>query len=137
MDFSNLNILQVSREKMRYLGERQAVLAQNVANVDTADYKARDLRAPDFHQMAFPMVDAIRLRQTSAGHMAADRGTMGHYKIVTRDPSGERNPNDNKVELDKEIQKVAETQMEYNKVISIYRKNISLFKIALGVSGAG
>lgn len=131
MQLNQLDIFRAGKQKMRYLSERQAVLAMNIANADTEGYHARDLQTPDFASMVSPATSTIKLERTNIAHLEG-ANTGGLFKVVSRDPSSERNPNDNEVNIDEEVQKVATTQLDYNKVVSIYRKNISLYKMALG-----
>lgn len=62
-----------------------------------------------------------KMWRTDPKHMLPG-GQRGAFEMVEMDPAEERNPNDNRVNIDEEIQKVAFTQAEFNKVISIYRK---------------
>jgi flagellar basal-body rod protein FlgB len=48
MPISDLPILSVLRTRMQWHQERQRLLAENVANADTPNYRARDLVPPDF-----------------------------------------------------------------------------------------
>lgn len=138
MNLSNSPVMQLAKAKMNYLGQRQAVLALNIANVDTGDYKARDIKTPDFATMVSGNGQQAhsKMLRTNPMHMLP-AGDDGGYKVVERADKDERNPDDNRINIDDEIQKVALTQSEYNKVISIYRKNISLYRIALGNQNAG
>src|ERR1700733_12215607 len=43
MGSSSPSLIDIIVQKMAYLNQRQSVLAENVANVDTPGYKARDL----------------------------------------------------------------------------------------------
>lgn len=135
MDISNLDVFRIGRQKLQYLGSRQAVLALNISNADTPNYRARDVKAPEFHSMLSMGARSINMRRTDGAHMDTHK-MQSAFKIHDRtNPLSERNPNNNTVNIDEEIQKVAMTQAEYNKVISIYRKNISIFKTA--VQGQG
>ncbi len=135
MNLSNSPVMQLSKAKMRYLGQRQAVLALNIANVDTADYKARDVQEPNFKAMVGNQALAHeKMLRTNKMHMLP-ANQQGAFDLVERKVNDERNPNDNRVNIDEEIQKVAFTQSEYNKVTGIYRKNIGLYRMALGSQG--
>ena len=48
MSITDLPVLSVLRTKMQWHQERQRVLAENVANSDTPNFKARDLVEPTF-----------------------------------------------------------------------------------------
>jgi len=47
MPISDIPILTMLRTRMQWHQERQRVLAENVANADTPNYRARDLAPPD------------------------------------------------------------------------------------------
>ena len=48
MAITDIPIFSMLRTKLQYSQERQRVLSENVANVDTPNYRARDLKAPVF-----------------------------------------------------------------------------------------
>ncbi len=48
MAIPDIPILSMLRTRMQWHQERQRVLAENVANADTPNYRARDLAAPNF-----------------------------------------------------------------------------------------
>lgn len=138
MNLSNSPVMQLAKAKMTYLGQRQAVLALNIANVDTADYKARDIKTPDFKSMVMgneQQAHGKMLRTNSMHMLPANKNGM--FEITERGNLDERNPNNNRVNIDDEVQKVAMVQSDYNTVIGIYKKNISLYRIALGNQNAG
>lgn len=41
--FTNLNVFRMAQAMAVHAGQRQAIIAQNVANADTPGYQARDL----------------------------------------------------------------------------------------------
>src|SRR3546814_14570951 len=47
MDLSGMTLFDMARRKMSWLGQRQAVLAQNIANSDTPGYRTKELEAID------------------------------------------------------------------------------------------
>jgi len=51
MDFNRLPILQMMTRKMSWLSHRTEVIAQNVANADTPNYRARDLKEVRFQKL--------------------------------------------------------------------------------------
>src|SRR5262249_59309213 len=44
MDISGLGLFRMITQQLHWLGQRQDVLSQNVANADTPGYQARDLK---------------------------------------------------------------------------------------------
>ncbi len=137
MDIGSLPVFRLAREKMQFLSERQVVLAQNVANVDTPGYAAKDLKTPNFKAMVSGGMSDLGIMRTNPMHFDVQPATKGgHYKAAN-DAGDERNPDDSRVSLDDELKKVAQTQMEYNIATSVYRKQIGMFKLALGNTNAG
>lgn len=128
MDFSNIPLFSVMRSKLTYMSERQGVLAQNIANVDTPGYRAMDVSAPDFSKM---VAHKLQMTATNAHHMGGGKAS-GSFKHEPRKNTDELNPVGNNVVIEEEMAKVAANQAEYQKVINLYGKAISMFKIALG-----
>ena len=127
--------MQLSKAKMSYLGQRQAVLASNIVNVDTPDYRAKDLKAPNFKKMAFGQkLQTTSMTRTHAGHMQPMNGG-GSFPIIDRRILDENNPDGNSVNLDTELQNVAFNQAEYDMAVGLYRKNISLIRMAVSNRG--
>src|SRR5580700_2770548 len=68
MPITDIPILSMLRERMEWHQERQRVLAENVANADTPNYRAHDLAPPDFDRVLRSA--AISLARTETGHIA-------------------------------------------------------------------
>jgi flagellar basal-body rod protein FlgB len=136
MNFANIPLFNLMQEKMHYHSARQAELAQNVANVDTPGYLARDLKAPNFAAMAARAANAMHLAETNSRHMQPGDGKgRGAGASIQRENTYELNPIGNNVVIEEEMMRVAENQSEYQKVLGIYRKSLDMFKIALGKAG--
>ena len=131
MDYGSIPLLSAMKLQMMYLGQRQAVLAQNIANVDTPRYQARDVKAPDFHST---LKTALPLARTSPSHLASPNN-KGVFKVENRYPAFETNPNGNNVSVEEEIQKVSMNSMDYQQITALYSKMISMFRTAIGQPG--
>ncbi len=136
MDFVNIPLFNMMQQKMKYHAARQAELALNVSNIDTPDYRARDIKAPDFSAMMAGHSSAGAMARTNPMHMQPGMGKNGSInQSVERENTYELNPIGNNVTVEEEMMKVAENQSEYQKMLGIYRKSIDMFKIALGKGG--
>lgn len=140
MDFSSLSVFSLMKTKMNVISARQEVLAQNIANVDTPGYKAMDIQEPDFKRMLSSQSagggQKLKMTATRSGHISGNSGNAS-AKIVERPKTDERNPNDNNVSVEEEMAKVGYNQMEYQKMLNLYSKTVSMFKIAIGTQGRG
>ncbi|MBV9557989.1 MAG: flagellar basal body rod protein FlgB, partial [Pseudolabrys sp.] len=72
MPITDIPILSMLRTRLEWHQERQRVLAENVANADTANYRARDLAQPKLETSriatAAPATQ-VALAQTESGHI--------------------------------------------------------------------
>jgi flagellar basal-body rod protein FlgB len=130
MPISDTPILSMLRTRMQWHQERQKVLAQNVANADTPNYKARDLAAPDF-QRALGRQAVLTLARTDAAHIGEGGGGGSQFQ-VERGAANESRPTGNAVNLEDEMIKVAANQMDYQAAASLYSRSLGLLKTALG-----
>ncbi|WP_406854078.1 flagellar basal body rod protein FlgB [Alsobacter sp. KACC 23698] len=129
MSGMGLPLVDQLKTRMQWLQTRQKLLAENVANADTPGFRPKDLQA-----MPTPGVPGgVRIEATAPGHITSSGGPgspgqRGGEKFETR-PSG------NSVTLEDEMTKLADTQMDYQAVASLYSKSLSLLKIAIGKRG--
>ena len=134
MDLNKLDIFRLTNSKMGWLSERQTVLAQNIANADTPGYRAKDLKVPDFSSMLNTGTN-VPVAKTSKGHLM---GTIRRADFRTVEEKSrdiyEMNPNENGVIMEEQLIKVNDSNLNYKLVANIYKKNLSMFKIALGVN---
>ncbi|MDJ0944153.1 MAG: flagellar basal body protein [Kiloniellales bacterium] len=135
MDFGKLPIFDVLARRMGWLGQRQEVLAQNIANADTPDYRPLDLKAAPFERALASQVRPVRLAQSDPGHLSGPRADAGRDFKDGRVPGYETAPAGNAVVLEQQLVSVAETQMDFQMMTSLYRKHLDMFRTALGRSG--
>ncbi len=140
MDFSSISLFNIMKTKLDYLSQRQAVLAQNIANADTPGYKAKDVAAPDFKKLVHANTTPatkLRLAATQGNHIQQSSASGGSFRIIKRANTSELNPNGNNVTIEDEVAKAAQNQQEYQKALNLYSKSISMFKMAIGNPNTG
>src|SRR5712692_11335138 len=70
MDLGNIPLFKAMMSRMAWLTERQQVLAQNVANADTPNFKPRDLKAVSFRDLvAGSSSGKLQVAATQAHHL--------------------------------------------------------------------
>ena len=123
-------------QRMSWLSARQSVLAQNVANADTPNYVARDMKPMDFNKMlAGQTSSATSLAVTDARHIPVSGGKEYHG-FEQEDAYGEGgSPTGNVVSLEQEMIKLSDTQIQYQAATNLYQKAVGMFRTALGASG--
>lgn len=136
MAINDLPILSALRTKMQWHQERQRVLAENISNANTPNFKPRDLVEPKFDARGSNAalggtMGALPMLRTSASHMAMSgsaetfNGDGGKSGFLTR-PAG------NAVNLEDQMMKVSANQMDYAAATSLYTRGLGLLKTAIG-----
>ncbi len=131
MPVSDIPILAMLRTRMAWHQERQRVLANNVANADTPNFKPRDLVPPDLGRKA-PAAGPVALVRTDPMHLGASGAGGGPQFAAERPGRYESRPAGNAVNLEDEMIKVAANQMDYQMVTTLYSRGLGLIKTALG-----
>src|SRR5262249_29242644 len=114
MAISDLPVLSALRTRMQWHQERQRVLAENVSNSDTPNFKPRDLVEPKFNPAA-PHTGAAgspAMAPTTAGTSMTGSLASSHFD-VNRRAGFETRPAGNAVNLEEEMMKVSANQMDY------------------------
>jgi flagellar basal-body rod protein FlgB len=134
MAINDLPILSALRTKMQWHQERQRVLAENVSNANTPNFRPSDLVEPKFDRKG-TNVDAtmgsLAMMRTSATHIGVSggapsfRGDGGRSGFLTK-PAG------NSVNLEDQMMKVTANQMDYAAATSLYTRSLGLLKTAIG-----
>ncbi len=137
MDFTSSPLINGLEARMRYAQSRQKVVSDNIANADTPGYEARTLAEPDFSsvlsavsagpgRVAKPHIVMPAAFAALGSHMAAHDNSI-------KDPHvSETKPNGNTVNLEDQLMEMSKTQMEYGELTNIYKKQMGLFRLALG-----
>ncbi|MEL7490446.1 MAG: flagellar basal body protein [Pseudomonadota bacterium] len=111
--FSEIEILKAASSLARYAAQRQALVAENIANADTPGYRARDLEP---FGVAF---------ERAAGVPATFVERPSAYP-------GPANPNGNNVSLEDELRRGAENARDHATALAIYGKTLAILRASLG-----
>jgi flagellar basal-body rod protein FlgB len=135
MPISDIPMLSALRTKMQWHQERQRVLAENISNSDTPNFKPRDLVAPVFDRIGNPApgtgpTGSLPLARTSMSHILP----AGAPDSFAEDRKGgfQTRPAGNAVNLEDEMLKVSANQMDYAAATSLYTRSLGLLKTAIG-----
>lgn len=111
--FKEINVLKAAEIAARYAVERQALIAENVANADTPDYKTRDLE---------PFGDAFQ---------KANPDNPEFETITVRNNSAEK-PNGNNVSIEEQMFWSANATRIHSTAMAVYSKSIDMLRASLG-----
>jgi flagellar basal-body rod protein FlgB len=126
MAIADIPLLSMLRTRMQWHQQRQQVLAQNVSNADTPNYRPLELDEPQFPGGNGGLAP-LQLVRDAPGQLAAlsDSGQFqGSRQQFEVRPAG------NAVNLEDEMIKVAANQMDYQTATQLYTHSLSLIKLA-------
>jgi flagellar basal-body rod protein FlgB len=134
MIFDGIDILSSLKTKLAWLNDRQAVLSRNIANASTPGFVPQELTAPQF---SAALAEASRggFFTTNTRHMRGRSIADGSSRAIDK-PDSQTAPDGNRVVVEEQMMRVAETQMEYAQATGLYKKVFSLWRTALGAGQA-
>jgi flagellar basal-body rod protein FlgB len=119
-------IFALAERKMAWLDTRQTQLAENIANADTPNYRARDV-TPFSSVLDQFNIAPVR---TSPLHLAGfSAGAAGAAHMIA-----ERAPDGNAVGLEDEMTKVGKGETDQALVGNLWKTYMGMFMTALGKS---
>ncbi|MBI3709265.1 MAG: flagellar basal body rod protein FlgB [Proteobacteria bacterium] len=136
MDLTKLPLFAKIAQRMNWLGERQKVLSENIANADTPNFAARDLKPQKFENLLNEKSGRVQPVATNPQHLVA-AGKAASTAALERGKSTETTVAGNGVSLETEIMKMSETAMDYQLISNLYRKQLGLFRTVIGRGGSG
>ena len=132
MELNGIPLFSLLTGRMSWLSTRQSVLAENVANADTPNYVARDVKPMDFDSMVAGTGPngARGLSTTNVRHIDvhARRGAAEQEDAVGEGGT----PTGNVVSIEQEMIKLSDTQIQYQTATNLYQKAVNMFRTALG-----
>ncbi len=133
---TDLTVFSLMKSRMQMLGERQKVVAENVANVTTPGFTPRDVDQDAFARTMERMaskgqagVERQAMAVTQAGHMTATPGGAPSLSLQNR-PDSETTLDGNSVVVEEQMMKIAETRMDFETMVGLYQKSLGLLRLA-------
>ncbi|NQV85082.1 MAG: flagellar basal body rod protein FlgB [Rhodospirillales bacterium] len=132
MDLSNVTLFSIVKKRMAWLGRRQEIVAQNIANADTPGYKARDVKAFQFRELIGSTGPKLTMAGTASNHLRGQPKRATEFgSVETRHPF-ESNPNGNSVVLEEQMAKMGGTSVSHRLTSELYKKHLGMIRTALG-----
>ncbi|MEO1242626.1 MAG: FlgB family protein [Pseudomonadota bacterium] len=122
----DINILKLASAMARHAAARHTVLSENLANADTANYKAKDIE---------PFAEAYT-RFAKHNAMAANSSGLPNqtpeWRVQSIDGGGVMSPNGNNVSIEDQMMRSIEAQQDHQAATAIYRKAMNIVRMTLG-----
>ncbi len=133
MTMNNISLFQAMGAKLNYLDQRQKVIAQNIANADTPNYRPKDLTDVDFgHVLTKVTKDkSIRMNSTQSGHMPS-HNQIPDARNIKQKTTYEVAPAENAVVLEEQMLKSNQISIDHGLMLNVMKKNVGMIRTALG-----
>lgn len=125
MDLSQIPLFKAMAKRLAWLGARQTVLAENVANASTPGFRGSDLKPLEFGAVLAGRAGGLALAAPSSGVAAAPQPGKTQNGFARTQAS-------TKAQLEGEMMKVSQTATDYAFTTSLYQKQLAMLKTALG-----
>ena len=137
MELTNLPMFGIMRRRISWLNQRQEVLAQNIANADTPEFPAHDLKAFDGRREIRQQPNfRVDVSLTSPTHLKGRKSSgAGMFKEGESRWPYETAPAGNSVILEEQMVKLNETTVNHQLVTQLYRKHLAMIKMVAGRGG--
>lgn len=129
----DLPLFQALKSKMQWHQSRQSVLAENIANANTPGYVSKDVKSYSFQDYVGLQNVAVSTSLTKAGHISGSISGNVSAKVEKLD-SFEVTPDGNNVNLEEQMMKITQNQMDFQAATSLYTKGLGLIRTALSKS---
>lgn len=118
------NSIKILENLITYTSKRHGVLLSNIANVDTPEYRVKDLLFPKLVEE-----EGLKLYTTNENHIKNE--SVKELKEEAVELNMENWDDKNNVELDREVAKMTENSILYQTSLSMLSARIRMFKNAL------
>ncbi|MCH7487086.1 MAG: flagellar basal body rod protein FlgB [Proteobacteria bacterium] len=132
MEFGDATLFTVIKKRLAWLTRRQEVLAQNIANSDTPDYKPRDLKPFNFKELLGRQARQVNMTMTDKSHLPGRLRRVSDFSTVVDRKPYETAPGGNAVILEEQMAKINLTAISHRLTTELYGKHLDMMKIALG-----
>jgi len=145
MDLNGIPLFSLLQNKLGYLGERQRVIAQNVANASTPGFTPHDLKAftdqPSVKQgFQAKSIAAMIPATTDPSHLAAPTAqadVQAAKYVNVASPDSETTLDGNQVVLEEQMIKMSQARNDYDAAIGFYTKAVAMLHLAVQKPGGG
>ncbi len=128
MSFGNDPIFGIHAQALSIYSRRNEVIAANIANADTPNYKARDL---DFASaLGNAQKQSVEMAATHSGHITTSRSNAGTGDLLYRIPF-QPSLDGNSVESDVEQAKFGENALRYQVALRFVSGSVSKMRAAI------
>ena len=120
--------LSLAQRALNGLSYRKDLIAQNIANVDTPGYLAKEVNFETTLKRVMDGVEGVEQKKTDDGHMSMEGTSGSDFYMVQNRPGGSLRADGNDVDVDQELVDMSETELKYQTLTQVISKKLSILK---------
>jgi len=127
------NVTELLFQQLNYRGERQKTISSNIANIDTPDYKTKDLKFVDQLKKSDNELN-LKLATTHNNHMSlSEEENKSNFKMYEIQGLVEQNDGNN-VNLDTQMSEMSKNSVMFSAIQNSIKKDSTWFKTMIDSS---
>jgi len=127
------NVTELLFQQLNYRGERQKAISSNIANIDTPDYKTKDLKFVDQLKKSDNELN-LKLATTHNNHMSlSEEENKSNFKMYEIQGLVEQNDGNN-VNLDTQMSEMSKNSVMFSAIQNSIKKDSTWFKTMIDSS---
>ena len=127
---NDISVLGMIQRGMGWMSRNHDVIANNIANADTPNFKAKELKPLNFGSIQREQVGGVEMALTARGHMVGTKpSSLGNVR-VDRDPY-EISATGNSVNLQEQGVKIARNDMDFQLATTLYSKSVGMVRAVI------
>ena len=119
------NVTELLFQQLNFRGERQKVISANIANIDTPNYKTKDLRFKNQLELS---TNDLKMVKTHHGHIDNLEQEQKSNKTVYQVDGLEEQNDGNNVNLDTQMSQQTQNSVMFTALQNSIKKDSSWFK---------
>lgn len=137
MDLNSLKLFKMALTRMDWAAQRQKVLAQNISNADTPNYRPHDLKQINFKDVLRGQMDVrVPVVRTNPNHLKGTVPEQETFRENSIRKTFEESPDGNQVIIEEQMQKVSDTRSNYSTAVQLMQTHMKMLRIAVKGGGA-
>ena len=114
-------------EQLNFRGEKQKVISSNIANINTPNYKTKELVFED--ELNSSMTNSLQLKATNKRHMDNINSTFANSNPRLSEVKNLQEQNDgNNVNLDTQMSEMSKNKILFDAIQSSIKRDSRLFR---------
>lgn len=120
------NISNKLYEQLNFRAEKQKVISSNIANINTPNYKTKELI---FEDELNSQTNTLKMKQTNSKHISSLDNNLSNINPKLLDVKGLQEQNDgNNVNLDSQMSEMSKNKILYDAIQSSIKRDSKLFR---------